>query len=466
MAQQHDGPGSFGPGVIRGSGRAAIVLISVAGCATSAGQRAFDDGDDVTAAKLADEAVAANPNDHAAAALRQRARDHAARRELDEAGGFRAAGHAEAALAALDRLLKQLSDWGGADALSAELRPRLDAEVAAGSAFVAQIGADEAAAGHALAAEAELARLAPLVAHAELAAAATQAEARPRDAGRATCARLQATVTPAMPHWGLAVSRYCAHFDVTFAPPPLTSAVGKLSIEGAVTGMTPTQSATLNDQLSSWVASSLWHEPTGRATARANVVGKIESSFHSQTVTLRVPYRERMVTRRDGTTAVKRSRREYVFDAEEHRGHYGMTAQISVDVGAPLSFTLQRVDVLTAYEHDASFPEADIRPTHDDVPSTDAWLRAQLEAMTAEVVFYLNRRFVAISCTSRLDTLEAAARCALAGQTPAAAVATLRRALGEDTDGALTLLRPAPTAATKSPRPAAPPDDAASPVFH
>ncbi len=152
---------------------------------------------------------------------------------------------------------------------------------------------------------------------------------------------------------------------------------------------------------------------------------------------------------------MKRLHDEYVYDAEEHRGHYGMTAQISVDIGTPLSFTLQRVDVLTAYEHDASFPEVDIRPTHDNVPSTDAWLRAQLDAMTAQVVFYLNRRFVALSCTAHLDTLEAAARCALAGQTPAAAVATLREALGEDTDGALTLLRPAPRRITKLDRPRA-----------
>ncbi len=285
-----DGRGSFGSGVIRAPrARVALVLTPLlAGCATSAGQRAFDDGDDVTAAKLADDAVAANPNDHAAAALRQRARDHAARRELDESrrlprerarrGG---AGVARSPVEAALRLGRRGRALGGpapAPRRGGRGRQR---------SFVAQIGANEAAAGHPLAAEAELARLAPLFAHAELAAAATEAETRAREAGAASCARLQTTVTASTPYWGLGVSRYCAHFDVTFAPPPLTSAVGKLSIEGAVTGMTPAQSTTLNDELSSWVASSLWHEPTGRAIARANVAGKIESSFHSQTVTLR-----------------------------------------------------------------------------------------------------------------------------------------------------------------------------------
>jgi hypothetical protein len=182
-----------------------------------------------------------------------------------------------------------------------------------------------------------------------------------------------------------------------------------------------------------------------------------------------VPYREKTITRSDGTTTVKRSRREYVFDAEEHRGHYGLTAKISVDVGVPLSFTLQRADVLTAYEHEASFPEAGILPTHDNVPSTDAWLRAQLDTMTAQVVSYLNRRFVALNCTASVDTLEAAARCALAGQTPSAAVARLRQALEEDTDSALALLRPpaVPAAKPAAPQPAQPrPEDAESPVFN
>ncbi|HEX4403921.1 MAG TPA: hypothetical protein VH560_03785 [Polyangia bacterium] len=75
------------------------------------------------------------------------ARDHAARRELGETAALRAAGHAEAALASLDRLLKQLSDWGGPDVLSADLRGPFDAELAAARAFVATIGAREADAG-------------------------------------------------------------------------------------------------------------------------------------------------------------------------------------------------------------------------------------------------------------------------------------------------------------------------------
>lgn len=404
-------------------------------------------------------------------------RDEDAARELTAIASFRASHHDEAALAGLDRLLKRLGASGGAATLSPETRAALDAEVVAARAFVEGIGTKDGAEGRPLAAEAALARLAPLLKHAELADAAARAAGRAHEAGRATCARLQAAIEPTTPYWGLVVRRYCDHFGVAYRPPPLVGAISKLELEGTVPGLTPTQVEHLRARVAGWVKSSLWYEPTGQATARGTVQGKVEISFRHQAVTRNVAYQDEIVTSTSGMghtlgkggpvfvhgTGITKIDRVFTYDAEEHRGHYGMTARISLDLGAPqpLKLTLQRVENLTAYEHDTTYPKAGVQPSHVSVPTADDWLATQLDRMSGRAVMHLNRKFVTLHCSGETAALEAAARCALADQQPPPVRATLTDALGEDAQLLAPLLRkpPAPKPRKTDKRPAPEADD-------
>jgi hypothetical protein len=420
------------------------VALAIAGCATSGGEEVGSAGKSVNG-------------------------------QLSDIAAFRASGHTEAALAALDHLLKQVASRGGAEALAPATRAAFERELEASRAFVSGIGAKDAGEGHPLAAEAELARLAPLLAHPELAEATKTAAGHAREVGRATCARIQASVSPDTPHWGLGVSRYCDHFGVAFTAPPLAAGVSKVDVQGAVVGMTPAQNQLLSARIGDWFAKSLWYEPTGLATARASLRGKIESSFQHQTVPQHVSYTDEIETSSSayawgtnitkGTYVTGSSKTEmdrvYTYDAEEHRGHYGLTANVSLDVGAagPLTFTLQKVENLKAYEHDNTFAKAGVRPSHETVPSTDEWLRGQLDRMEARVILHLNRKFVTSTCGAETESLEAAARCVLVGQTPAAVVRALSEAIGEDAQRLGPILHPpppAPPAEKPRPRPAKP----------
>src|SRR6185295_15355579 len=100
-------------------------------------------------------------------------------------------------------------------------RASLDAELEAERSLVRDIGAKQVGGNRPLAAEAELTRLRPLLAHDELVEARDAADTRVRDAGRRTCTRLQSGAAEAS-HLAVLVTRYCAHFGVAYeGPPPL-----------------------------------------------------------------------------------------------------------------------------------------------------------------------------------------------------------------------------------------------------
>jgi hypothetical protein len=420
------------------SGRLRFCLASLllAGCATGAGQRAPDDGE---------------------------GHDDTAKRALADSASFRASGHVEAAVAGLDRLLKQITAWGGADTLSPATRATLETELEASRAFVRDIGAKETAAGHPLAAEAELRRLAPLLAHPELADASAAAAGRARDAGRAVCTRLQTTLTPAAPHWGQSVSHYCHHFDVALVAPPSTQEPSAFVLDGTLAGLTAAETTSLRARLQNWLRASFWTEPGGAVRGRGTMQGKVESSFQHQSVTLHAPYEdtitahsingretveERPIARYLGEerTSSATTDRVFEYDAEESRGHYSLMADVSLDLGEarPVTFSLRHTENLKAYDHDVTFEKAGIRPVHDRVPTSAAWLDGQLDRMSTRVVTALNRRFVSLHCARQSYDLDEAARCLAIGQRPPAALAVVTDALGDDAERALPILRPAP----------------------
>lgn len=218
--------------------------------------------------------------------------DRRAKRELADIATFRESGHSEAAVAGLNRLLKWLSEEGAADALSAKTRAALDTELRATRAFTKEIGAKELASAHPLAAEAELARLSPLLTAPELASARQEAAARIRAGGEQTCARLRAA--PQTPNWTIIVARYCAHFGD--AAPVVPSGAAPLAVSGAIKGLSGAQADLVRSRVAEWFRASLWTKAADTAVGRAGVAGTFEATFQHASVTLHAPYEAAVTT--------------------------------------------------------------------------------------------------------------------------------------------------------------------------
>jgi hypothetical protein len=465
----------------------ALLLIgAAAGCASVGAQRAFDQGDYLTAAELADQTLRANPADAEMLSLRQRARDRFVDEELTRVRAFRAGGHHEAELAEWERLLKQVDGWGGHGALSPEWQSALAAESStSGEAMVRLVDVDLGV-GRPLAAEALLDQFKPLLAHAEFGPARATAGGKVRGKGQEVCARLQTTATAETPSWGLIVTRYCGHFGSVGATPAPEAAAPPMELAGTVKGMSAEQVARLRARVAEWVEASLWNDPaageTGRGKIGGTIGGVVESSYRRATVTLHAPYEDTIKTSVVGTVgrqqafgyASTKVTREYAYEAEEVRGNFGMNVSVHLELPTQSSVTLKlkRAEGVKGYDHDVSFEPAGIFPRHDRILTVEEWVDAQLDSFATRVTWALNRKFLKTYCARPQYTVEEAAHCFMVGQKPPAAMAVLTGALGDQAESALEILRPPPpapearkTAPTKpAPRTQAGPTDDEDPI--
>jgi hypothetical protein len=192
---------------------AAVVALSA--CASSPAQRAFDQGEFGSAAKLADDDVKARPGDEGAVALRQRAREREVELRCANVDTILRGERSGDALGMLEILLSEIGDWGGIDRLSPPLRTRLDVSIKKATGFVTSL-AD--AAPQPLAAELAVERGAPGELPGPLASARQEARTRVKVSGQKNCSRLRAMSPPETPSWNLVVARYCAHFGQGDAP--------------------------------------------------------------------------------------------------------------------------------------------------------------------------------------------------------------------------------------------------------
>ena len=441
--------------------RLLIALLSIAaatGCVSVGAQGAFDQGDYLTSAELADQSLHANPADADMLSLRQRARDRFVNEELTRIRAFRAGGHHEAELAEWERLLKQVDGWGGHGALSPEWQAALSAEASISSETMVRLVDVDLGAGRPLAAEALLGQFKPLLAHSEFGQARATAGGKIRGKGQEICARLQTTAAADTPSWGLIVTRYCGHFGSTGFMPAPGAPAPSMELAGTVKGMSNEQVAKLRARVAEWVQASLWNDPSageaGRGTIGGTIGGVVESSFRRATVTLHVPYEDTITTSVVGTVGRQTAfgygstkvTREYAYEAEEVRGDFGMNVSVHLELPARASVTLKlkRAEGVKGYEHDVSFEPAGISPRHDRVSTTEEWVDAQLDGFATRVTWALNRKFLKTYCARPQYTVEEAAHCFMVGQKPPAAMAVLTGALGDKVESALEILRPTP----------------------
>jgi hypothetical protein len=429
---------------------------AVAGCASGAAQRAFDQGDYNRSAELADETLRSNPADGEALALRHRARERFVDEELNRIRAFRAGDHAQAELAEWERLLKQIDGWSGPGALSPALQSALGVESSlSGEAMVRLVEVDLAA-GRTLAAEAILGQFKPLLVHAEFAPAREKTAGKLRAKAREVCARLLTTATAETPSWGRVVTRYCGHFGLTGSATMPLSSPAPVEITGTVRGMSAEQMAGLRGRVVEWIQASLWNDPAAGHTAHGTIGGVVESSFQRQTVTLHALYEDTIRTSAVGNVGRQTAflygsskvTREYAYEAEELRGHYGMNVSVQLELPAQSSVTLnlKRAEDVKGYEHDVTFEPAAIVPRCDRIPTAPEWVDGQLDRFATRVTWALNRKFLKTYCARSQYTVEEAARCLFVGQKPPAAMAVLTGALGDSAESAMEILTPSPPA--------------------
>jgi hypothetical protein len=438
---------------------ALFLTSAVAGCASGGAQRAFDQGDYSASAELADQTLRSNPADAEALSLRQRARDRFVDEELNRIRAFRAGGHAQAELAEWERLLKQIDGWSGPAALSPALQSALGVESSlSGEAMVRLVDVDLGA-GRPLAAEAILDHFKPLLAHAEFARAREKTAGKLLATAREDCARLLPTATAETPYWGLVVTRYCGHFGLTGSSTLPSPSPSPVEITGTVRGMSAEQVARLRARIVEWIQASLWNDPTARQAARGTIAGVVESSFQRQTVTLHAPYEDTIRTSAVGSVGRQTAflygsskvMREYAYEAEELRGHYGMNVSVQLELPAQSSVTrkLKRAEDVKGYEHDVTFEPAAIFPRRDRISTAPEWVDAQLDRFATRVTWALNRKFLKTYCARSQYTVEEAARCLVVGQKPPAAMAVLTGALGDRAESAMEILTPSPPASAE-----------------
>ena len=416
--------------------------------------------------------------------------DESIETQLAQVASFRASKHRDAALAALDRVLRRVNQQGGAAALPPSTRAQLDAEIR-GAADTVRASVDgPLAAGHPLAAEAALGRLSPLLTDAALAPARQAGADAIKKTGQESCARLQATVTPEAPYWGLGVSRYCAHFGTTFAPPPRPNALGSFEVSGTLAGLSAAQAAHLRDSVGRWLRASFWFDPDGKAVGRGSVAGSYAATFKRQTVTLHAPYKQTVgianvsivppppapvpgkgvvvPPRLPDNTGIGWASvdQTFAYDTEETRGDYSLGASVKLDVGAPAPVTLEirRAQGIKGYDHDVTFEPAEITPRHDDVPTSQQWFDSQIASMWGKAVWALNRKFIGAYCKRESFSADEAVRCVAAGQQPPGVMAALAQAIGEDAGSLVPLLQPPPPPKEEAPakKPARPAQKASS----
>lgn len=404
-----------------------------------------------------------------------RAPDESIDTQLAQTASFRASNHRDAALAALDRVLKRVSQQGGPQTLSPSTRAALDTEIRGADETVRAAVNGPLAAGQPLAAEAALARLAPLLATAQLTPTRQAVADTIQKTGQQACARLQGTVSPEAPYWGLGVSRYCAHFGTSFAPPPRPAALGSFEVTGTLAGLSAEQAAVLRDNVADWLRASLWFDAEGKAVGRGTIGGNYGASFRRQTVTLHAPYKQRVGVYNtsivpppqtydargipqtnnplSSSWGVAMVDQTYAYDAEEVRGDYTYDALVKLEVGTsvPVSLAMRRAQGIKGYEHDVTFEPAALVPRHDDLPTAQQWFQQQIAAMWGKAVWALNRKFIDAHCKRESYGPDEAVRCVAAGQQPAAALAALAQAIGEDARPLVPILQPPPPPKSEAP---------------
>jgi hypothetical protein len=275
--------------------RTALLIACMAlGCVrarTRAGD-AFDRGDYLTAERLYDEWLRESPGDDYAISMRSRARQRALSSLLAAA---RAARNKELAIYVRDLggAVARASLW--ASDLDDEVKRTLADELRAAEGILRKHIAEPAAAGRALAAEAALWTVMPLLEQQALATLRRELTREVVRSGREACARYTTHARADTPYFTLLVARYCQRVGGRApATVPLPDLRAAPVFEGSVAGLTPAQLVELQRRVQDFFVLSIWYSPTARVVPRITVGGVADVRFSRRRVALKARWTEQV----------------------------------------------------------------------------------------------------------------------------------------------------------------------------
>ncbi len=395
------------------AGTAALIVWGAIGCATSHGDGSLGGGSD------------------------EPGRVHA---KLEEARTLRTSGHGEAALSALSEALRLATRESLP--LTEELKALRDAEIAGAAETVEAAVQADLAANAPLAARRRADKLAPLLEHPLLQPIAERAKAEIAAAGLARCQAIAAQQEGRTPYLGRMLAGYCAEVGGSFSATAGPEQGRGLRVSGHLAHCTDAQQKIVEGWLADVFRDSPWFAADAPDLLPLALSGGYDARLERRRVELSAPYRA--VTRSVvtegmfglGPTATVESESERVFqyEAEQYDARYDLDASVTLDLGTgpPLVVAVKRVDKRRAFEHEVSFPQANVYPQRANLPDVNAWLTGFLGGKKAPMLQKLRTRWVKAYCTQASFSPEEAARCLAAGEKKPAAEKALSGVFGKD----------------------------------
>lgn len=429
----------------------------------------------VEAAELYVKVVEDSPNDPSLRSSLEDLRWRGLSQLLTQARQARVEGRDEDAELNLEQFLTYRKKWSSK--LDGGMESSLLEEMAGTHQHLRQLINEQAKRGHALTAESHLNRKRALLAYAEMAPIRRDVEEAVQQGGAATCARLKQEPSDGSAHWAELVSRYCRHYrQVAPLAPLFPEALGVPMFQVSLEGISNDVVQYLLSRLAGAFESSPWYGEGSPRRPPLTVQGTLSESRTSQpvdlaaswteqvpytahedrTATAEVPYtveesyvdkgemKKRLVTQKKTveyktTVEVTKYRdvpRSFAYRALR-RGveyHFAVVAQaVLQEQHAPLAVKAENSLSASGYEHNITFPPADVKPQTFAQPSKDGWLDRELQGYEKTFSQTLLARWQASFCKAPALTREEAARCARGGvELPPPARKALADTLGDD----------------------------------
>jgi hypothetical protein len=429
--------------VMVGPFRAVLLLTLVAtsiGCATSRGDDLMGRGAFMEAESAYGAELTAAPGNADLERKQIAAREAAVRDKLESAAVIRGSGHIEAALATLREALRLEARWSLV--ASPSLAAARDAEIAAADQLLATTVRQLLGANAPLTAYRRADKLAPLLEDARLAPTGERIKAQIARVGRARCTELS-TQAEDQPHLQPLIASYCGHFGGAALPKPTPEQRRGLRVAGKMSDASREQQQILESWLADVFRETPWFSIEAPAMTPVQVTGDYAAALERRRVTLTAPYREVVRSRiddgnpfRPAATVETEVQRVFQYDADEYDARYALDVTLTLELsdGAPLVARIKVADDKRAYEHDVSFPRANVHPRRAQVQTMNDWLRTRLDSKALSMVRKLRSEWTKAFCAPTTFSPDEAARCLQGPDRKPAALAALRTVFGPDAD--------------------------------
>lgn len=308
--------------------------------------------------------------------------------------------------------------------------------------------------------------------------------------GETTCKKLLKTTSSNEPHWTGLVGRYCRHFHQSApAEPMLVETFSTASISVTVNSMGEGTAGELMAWVNTEFRKSPWYAERGPHTANVFGRGNVGVRNRQEWVTLSAPWVERVPYQVDVVKVLQEKTPVTECEISEQRMSNGARRVVGREVtnqkirerqvvvqetryrDVPRAFNYnamraERVleysvriefrkgdDVLAnagvqdssssyGYQHDVSFPAANVQPLRLNFSPADQWFFALAQKSAQAFGQSLDDGWRAKYCSTVNYSLEEASRCVRVGaDVPESALSSLESPLGEDASWVLTLFQ-------------------------